>query len=144
MPQINLINLSIFVAVAALFSIVVFDSIRQRIKKRKAQKIAIQLAFDKTQLLKEIEVMSANKEIESTEGFVRFLSESRDSAFGYIEKVQQNLKEFSEKVEPTFKWNKTYGTTLGRNVHTEAIDKISEAYDKLKELLPEDNQTPNN
>jgi hypothetical protein len=142
--QINWFNLSIFVSVAVLFSIMLFDSIKQRLKKRKVQETAIQLAFDKTQLLAEIERLNGNKDLENSEGFVKFLSQSRDSAFNYIEKVQQSLKEFSEKVEPTFKWSKTYGATLGKNVHTEAIEKISEAYDRLKELLPEDNQTPNN
>jgi len=78
------------------------------------------------------------KQLENTDGFIKFISESRDWAFQYIENVQQNLKEFGEKVEPTFKWNKTYGTALGKNVHTEAINKISEAYDRLKELLPEE------
>lgn len=140
----DLTGLIVFGSIAILVAILILDSIWQRLKRRKSQQVAIQLAFDKTQLLAEIERLTANKDLESSEGFVRFLSQSRDWAFDYIAQVQENLKEFSDKVEPTFKWNKTYGTTLGKNVHTEAIDQISEAYDKLKELLPEDNQTPNN
>jgi hypothetical protein len=32
----------------------------------------------------------------------------------------------------------------GETAHTNVLRKISEAYDKLKEVLPKDNQTPNN
>jgi hypothetical protein len=84
------------------------------------------------------------KSLEQTEGFLKFISDSRDWAFGYIEEVQQALQDFALEIEPTIEWSKTYGIVNGDNAHTEALEKISLAYDKLKSVLPEENETPNN
>ena len=85
-----------------------------------------------------------NAKLEQTDGFLKFVSDSRDWAFQYIEEVQTALSEFDKDIAPQLKWAKTYGTVLGETAHTEALEKISKAYDKLKEVLPKENQTPNN
>lgn len=84
------------------------------------------------------------KSLEQTEGFLKFISDSRDWAFGYIEEAQQALQDFALEMEPIIEWSKTYGIVNGDNAHTEALEKISLAYDKLKSVLPEENETPNN
>jgi hypothetical protein len=85
-----------------------------------------------------------NVKLEQTDGFLKFVSDSRDWAFQYIEEVQTALSEFDNAVTPPIEWANTYGQVLGENAHTNALKKISEAYDKLKEVLPKENQTPNN
>jgi len=84
------------------------------------------------------------KSLEQTEGFLKFISDSRDWAFEYIEEVQQALQDFDLQMEPIIEWSRTYGIVNGDNAHTEALEKISLAYDKLKSVLPEENKTPNN
>jgi hypothetical protein len=85
-----------------------------------------------------------NAKLEQTDGFLKFVSESRDWAFQYIEEVQAALSEFDKDVTPTIEWANTFGQVLGETAHTNALKRISEAYDKLKEVLPKENQTPNN
>jgi len=85
-----------------------------------------------------------NAKLEQTDGFLKFVSESRDWAFQYIEDVQAALSEFDKTVAPQLEWTKTFGMVLGESAHTSILQNISEAYDKLKEVLPKDNQTPNN
>ena len=85
-----------------------------------------------------------NVKLEQTDGFLKFVSDSRNWAFQYIEEVQAALSEFDKDIAPTLEWFNTFGQVLGETAHTNALKRISEAYDKLKEVLPKENQTPNN
>jgi hypothetical protein len=85
-----------------------------------------------------------NAKLEQTDGFLKFVSESRDWAFQYIEEVQAALSEFDKEIAPQIEWANSFGQVLGNNAHTSVLQNISEAYDKLKEVLPKENQTPNN
>ncbi len=91
-------------------------------------------------LVQEIE----NKKLEDTDGFLKFVSDSRDWAFEYIEEVQKALAEFDEVVAPQLEWATTYGTLAGESVHTNTVNTISEAYKKLRTVLPKNTETPNN
>lgn len=75
----------------------------------------------------------------SNESYIKFLSDSRDWAFEYIEEVQKVLEEFSSKIEPQLKYYNTYGKTVN-SPHEIIIDRIDEAYQGLKNILPEDNK----
>jgi hypothetical protein len=85
-----------------------------------------------------------NQKLTKSDDFIKFLSDSRDWAFTYIEDVQANLSNFDKQMTSFIEWNNTYGSTAGDNVHSEKIKQISLAYEELKSLLPENNQTPNN
>ena len=96
------------------------------------------------QKIEELQKELSSKELSETDGFIKFISQSRDWAFEYIEEVQKALVEFDEVVVPQLEWATTYGRLAGNTVHTNTINTISEAYEKLKTVLPKDNQTPNN
>jgi len=74
------------------------------------------------------------------ESFIKFLSDSRDWAFGYIEEVQNSLKNFIDEVEPQIDHYNKYGIAIEGMVppHDFALKKISKELDNLKKLLPED------
>jgi hypothetical protein len=102
---------------------------------------------DKMLLQKKVEELYQdieNAKLEQTDGFLKFVSESRDWAFQYIEEVQTALSEFDNDVAPELQWARTFGMVSGETAHTNVLRKISVAYDKLKEVLPKENQTPNN
>ena len=65
-----------------------------------------------------------NKDIEQTQGFVKFLSESRDWAFRYIEDVQVSIDSLKTAVESGY--------------------DTQEEMKKLFEFLPENNKENNN
>jgi hypothetical protein len=85
-----------------------------------------------------------NKKLEQTDGFLKFVSESRNWAFGYIEEVQKALTEFDEVVDPALGWAMKFGVLNGETANVKILREISEAYNKLKSVLPENTETPNN
>ena len=72
------------------------------------------------------------------ESFIKFLSDSRDWAYNYIENVQSSLHEFILQVEPSIKYFKEYGIIVEGSPHYQDMKIIAENFDKIKNLLPED------
>jgi hypothetical protein len=135
------------------FSILVFvivllivNTIRLQFRNQKLILKNVQDSMDKNTIilkLKEEIQKNNNSSIEQTDGFLKFISESRDWAFKYIEDVQATLTVFKNKVEPKFKYANTYGTVSGQNAYLEIIQEIELAYEELKNIMPEDNVTDN-
>jgi hypothetical protein len=122
--------------------VLLINNLKLRSRTRKLSAQVVQLALDKNviseQLKKVLDDKKDSESIEQSEGFLRFISQSREWAFDYIEQVQAALLEFKNKVEPQILYAKTYGTTLGESPHSIIIDKISDAYDDLVKVMPED------
>lgn len=98
--------------------------------------------LDKMILQTELEKALANKDakgIEQTEGFLKFVSDSRDWAFSYIETVQSGLAEFTSKAGPEIKLLGTYAKTSEPSLDN-AITRISDAYKDLESLLPSEDK----
>jgi len=72
------------------------------------------------------------------ENFIKFLSDSRDWAFEYIEDVQKQLEEFIKDIEPEIMYFDEYGIVGDAYPHYHSMKKISSAYKDLKKLLPEE------
>lgn len=74
------------------------------------------------------------------ENFIKFLSDSREWAFSYIEQVQGGLKKFIEEVEPQIEYYDKYGVVIEGMAppHDFALKKISIELKELKKLLPEE------
>ena len=74
------------------------------------------------------------------ENFIKFLSDSRDWAFDYIEDVQKGLSRFIKEVEPQLEYYNEYGVVIEGMVppHDFALRKISKEFEELKKLLPEE------
>ena len=74
----------------------------------------------------------------SNEAFLKFVSDSRDWAYEYIENVQQSLDKFIIDIEPEIAYFDEYGIAGSAYPHYYSMKKISDAYKELKKLLPED------
>jgi hypothetical protein len=72
------------------------------------------------------------------ENFIKFLSDSRDWAFEYIEDVQLQLENFIRDIEPEIMYFDEYGIVGDAYPHYHSMKKISSAYKDLKKLLPEE------
>jgi len=143
----NLISIISFSLLLFFTLIFVYLVIRLNIQKRKLVGFYIQSEMDKhllSQKLDELFKELSARQLSETDGFVKFISQSRDWAFEYIEEVQKALAEFDKEVSPQLEWANTYGRLSGETVHTNTVKVISEAYDKLKSVLPENTETPNN
>jgi hypothetical protein len=75
---------------------------------------------------------------QSNEDFLKFVSDSRDWAYQYIEKVQEVLNKFITDIEPEIDYFDEYGVASSAYPHYHSMKKISGAYKELKKLLPED------
>ena len=73
------------------------------------------------------------------ENFIKFLSDSREWAFTYIEDVQSGLKKFIDEVEPEIEYYNNFGIVVEGMIppHDKAFKKISKEFYELKKLLPE-------
>jgi len=70
------------------------------------------------------------------ENFIKFLSDSRDWAYQYIEDVQAGLNSFIVETEPEINYFKEYGDLSSMTPNYYSMKKITEEYEKLKTLLP--------
>jgi hypothetical protein len=125
------VNLVIYIVYVLIVTALAIDSIRLRLKYRKLIKDSLQLAMDKVILLQKLEAIASKedeKTIEKSDGFLKFISDSRDWAFNYIERAQEKIVEFGDTLEPLL-----HEDFLGR----EDIDKLATAYADLLEILPE-------
>lgn len=77
---------------------------------------------------------------QANEDFLKFVSDSRDLAYEYIESVQAGLQKFIDEVEPQIDYYDRYGAAIEGMVspHDFALKKISSEFKELKKLLPED------
>jgi uncharacterized protein YfbU (UPF0304 family) len=72
------------------------------------------------------------------ENFIKFLSDSRDWAYEYIEEVQGSLKKFVEEIEPEIKYFEEYGSPVAMQPNYNSMKKIVKSYKELIKLLPEE------
>jgi alpha-L-fucosidase len=72
------------------------------------------------------------------EAFLKFVSDSRDWAYQYIDEAQQGINKFITDVEPEIVYFDEYGIASSAYPHYHSMKKISGAYKELKKLLPDD------
>jgi hypothetical protein len=90
-------------------------------------------------MLKEEEQQNNKTDKEkSNEDFLKFVSDSRDWAYQYIEDVQEKINKFISDLEPEIAYFDEYGIIGEGYPHYHSMKKISGAYKELKKLLPED------
>ena len=108
------------------FFVFVFASlaVAARMQYNRALQLIAQLLIDKSSMSEEIDRLSfaLNNAPELQDSFTKFLSESREEAFGYISEVQEAIQ----------------GLTVALELADEA--HINEAYTKLISFLPSENQ----
>lgn len=113
-----MLDIIIYSVSIILFIVFVTTTIVTYIKNKKLQAIAIKAAFEKFTLAKKLETVMAENEVnklEKDEGFIRFLSQSRESAFNYIEEVQEAISNYAK-------------------------DKNEDNYNKLISFLPKEDE----
>lgn len=73
-----------------------------------------------------------------TQSFIKFLSDSREMAFDYIDNAQRQIKEFIDIADKEFAFFDSYGILTQGYPNYEAMEILSKEYKKLKLLLPEE------
>ena len=103
-PEINVVQLIIFLIFIVSFFLLIVDDVRLRFKNYNLNKEVQQFVINYMVLNAKLEEMAKKqdaKNLEENDGFVKFLNESRDWAFQYIEDVQKailSLEQAASKV----------------------------------------------
>ena len=136
-----MIELGAFTLFITLFFILIFKHIQLKIKLSSTTVELLKANIDKVIISEKLsEIKNKNKVDPSSEAFLKFVSDSRDWAYTYIEDVQASLNKFIVDVEPEILYFDTYGDLMGAEPNYNSMKKISIAYKKLKDLLPKDEQ----
>ena len=108
--------------------------------QKKANKVIIAKTLEALLLQQLTRAPSKTEQDQSDEAFLKFVSDSRDWAYQYIEEVQAGLKLFINEVAPQIDYYNKYGSAVDGMIapHDFALKKISSEFEKLKALLPED------
>ncbi len=118
----------LIVLVSIIVLLLVANNFRLFLKNRKMLETLIQSFVERNALEEMIKTQSLSEEkpIDQTEGFIKFLSESREWAFNYIENVQQEITKFGTALDEA--------KSLTKDA---ALKKILAGYEELKKFLPE-------
>jgi hypothetical protein len=134
-----MIELAAFTLFITLFFILIFKHIQLKIKLSSTTVELIKANIDKVIIAEKLsETKNKNKADPSSEAFLKFVSDSRDWAYTYIEDVQASLNKFIVDVEPEILYFDTYGDLMGAEPNYNSMKKISVAYKELKKILPDD------
>jgi hypothetical protein len=128
-------------AYAILSTIVIVLSFTLVIDIAKASRLRSKiehLELEKQALRDELSKIIIEQQSDKNDGFIKFLSQSREWAFSYIEEVQSALKKFDEIASPNLQYARTYGKAAGDTHSTVILDKIDNAYSELIKVLPKD------
>lgn len=136
MNNLLLISLiSLFFAVITTYSKLFYNFIK--VKKEMAKLLVTNIMLEEY-----IKAFEDNKikddDSVHKENFIKFLSESRDWAYQYIEDVQSGLNIFVDEVEPLLMYFDAYGDAGPQGPNYDALKKISAAFIELKQLLPKE------
>jgi len=131
----------VFFIFTIFFVIVLFNNMRLNIKISSITKRLLQSEINKNVLSKKLSELSSLdliKKDESSEAFLKFISDSRDIAYKYIEDTQFALDKFITDIEPEILYFDEYGELMRSQPNYNSMKKISGAYKELKKLLPEE------
>lgn len=118
----NLIHVVLIALLFFAFATVGSLAVVLKLKNTKLLSQVAQLVLDKQAILEELDRASfiSNNSIDIENGFIKFLSESRDSAFEYIEDVQLAILNLKDAM------------------NSDDEDQIEIAYNNLINFLPSD------
>jgi hypothetical protein len=132
------VELGIFILSIIVFFVLAIDNLRVRLKASRLNAEVNQSVADYIAISKKMEETLKNSDeqkIEQTEGFLKFVSESRDWAFQYIEGVQIAIKNFQDVFHP---FATEYYKDKEKPISQDEFGKLFEAYKKLIEELPDE------
>ena len=127
------ITLSSLLAVTLLVLFIV--SVKAFRQRKKLKNLLV--AYSKIELfISSVKNKESDNDVHK-ENFIKFLSDSRDWAYEYIETVQSGLNKFVSDVDADISHFDEYGDVLSMSrPDYNAMKNISNSYKELKKLLP--------
>ena len=117
---IQVIELVIFIVLLLAIAGMSLLLLKISLNNKRLQTIATQAEMDRIITMIQLEKMQSSNDVEKTDGFLKFVSESREWAFDYIEQVQKAIAD--------------YDIALSNQDPT----AMNESYKRLVSMLPDD------
>jgi hypothetical protein len=136
-----ILDLIAFIALSVLCLVFAASALSQRKAKLAMLEKLLAAEIEKSIFatkLSEATLQSETKKIEESEGFLKFISESRDWAFRYIEDTQGAIKRFDKSISEGLEYLYKQRNTSSDALVSASISTLYEEYQKLKEILPKD------
>lgn len=106
----------------------------QRQRNRRLASLNLQALMDLSLVKKELEkavLEINNKKLEKDDGFVKFLSESRDWAYDYISTTQLIVEKFNSDITEIME---------SESKPSQKLSQIKKSCDELKKILPDEDK----
>lgn len=128
-----------FILITIIAAFGVFRSVWTYNKYKRLVQVLIDVQLEKSVLEDMItkQATEASRPVDQNDGFIKFLSDSREWAFNYIEKVQEELSTFKAVVYPELNKLKTKDSVDKKQLDT-SLAKVSSAFENLMKNLPTD------
>lgn len=133
----------IYIFITAIFATLATMLILTKYQVNKIKETLFYTNLHNALLKEEIKTQQQNLEnakLASDDSFIKFLSESREWAFEYIEKVQEGIANFKNKVNASVKYYEKAGY-MGDSMHKNSLETFIKAYRELEEFLPTEDET---
>lgn len=107
--------------------------------KKKQINLLLMLAqsqLDNELLSSRLAQIAQEKQLVESEDFMKFMTDSRDYAFEYIDAVQEAIKEYNAVLLPIFNYFSKYGKIVGETPDTDHLDKIMAAHAEFMKIMP--------
>jgi hypothetical protein len=122
--------LTVIPSIISIFLLIKILKLRDSIK-------TLSVAYSKIESLSSLKNNDDLNNDVHKENFIKFLSDSRDWAYAYIEDIQEGVSNFVNEIEPEIAYFDEYGLVGDAYPHYHSMKKISSEYKELKKLLPE-------
>lgn len=132
----DLLNIIAFSVATVIIFVLLGYVIVLKFKNKKLAEDLIQAIIDKMAISNQFAQVLNNKKVkdlEESDGFLKFLSESREAAFKYIEDFQEAMGSFIQEVGPVIE---TYKKVDSPSAGTKRLIK---AYEDLIQIMPKNN-----
>ena len=129
---------SLFLGTLAFSFCLAYVSVLSKLKKMNIAFAQMILANNilEEYIEKEKTLPAKNEEEIHKENFIKFLSDSRDWAFTYIEDVQDGLEKFISTIETDIIHFDEHSSNYEQTNYHSFMKKISKEYKELKKLMP--------
>jgi hypothetical protein len=126
----NALEFVMFLIISTFFAGLLTITALLFIRYRNTEKKLRQMTIDAGIISVEFQKLLSEKQsgpLEETQGFVKFISDSRDWAFTYIEDVQTAIEDYRKIADVV---------PISKDMTIEQAEQLSKAYDKLVDFLP--------
>jgi len=134
----EIVELVAFAIFILFFAWLIVANVRLRLRNNKMKSQLSQEIVDREIVMQEMQKLMAeidSKNSSHNDDFLKFVSQSRDWAFQYIERVQIAIKEFQDTFHP---FAVQFYEKKKTRITKEEFQIIVDAYKKLVEELPDE------